>query len=108
MIFEVELRGWDYSVENNMISKEKVDQYEIGFKDQGIRNVEIEDNQIPSKEELLNNEKSLIKLLELIFMNGQNDHQISNKRSLMVGDIVKLPIIDKKFRIEDIGWKEIK
>lgn len=62
-----------------------------------LRIVDVPQNEVVSNED---------ELLDVIFKYGQNDFQPKNQRSVSVEDVIRLN--DKRFRVDDFGFSEIK
>ena len=102
-----ELFGFVFKVERGIITEEFRSMMKIeGFTDEEIDYRYVE---VPGRVMKLNADEENITeedILNLIFHWGQNDFQPKKSPSLSVGDIINF--LGKKYRVEPIGFKEIK
>ena len=99
MLVEVELRAFDHRAD------EIKNKYNVGYANEGIRYVDLPDENVVREEMFLNSEDAKSYMLEWVWHYGQNDFQPKQQRSLMVGDVVRL--YDRRYKVDDIGFEEI-
>ena len=99
MLVEVEMRAWD----DHPRAQEKG----LGFENEGVRMVNVPDDNVVSEEKFNKDADAQMYLLEWVWHYGQNDFQPSStQRSLMVGDVVRL--YGRRFKVDNFGFSEVK